>query len=98
MVNKDLCQFISDGPQNPIIIGPDAVTVGIPCSYVCFADCSPNCTYTIGVDDQSAEGNEVQFTLSQWVKSKMVTCTVKNTAIGKSFTTRKTLHILGMMP
>lgn len=96
MINKDLCQFISDGPQILTIIGPNTVTVGVPCSYICFADCAPPCNYTIGVDDKIGEGNEVQFTLNQWVKSKMVICTATNTVTGKHSTTRKTLHILGM--
>lgn len=96
MENKDLYSFISDGPHGLTVIGPNAVTVGVPCSYICFADCSPNCNYTMGIDDLTGEGNEVQFTLSQWVTSKKVTCTATNTATGKSATTRKTLRILGM--
>ncbi|XP_060745064.1 uncharacterized protein LOC132858679 isoform X1 [Tachysurus vachellii] len=82
------------GPQSVIIFGPNAVTVGVPCSYICSADCSPSCNYTMGVDDQTGVGNEVQFTLSQWVKSKKLTCTATNTVTGKSATTRKTLRIL----
>lgn len=96
MVNKNLSIFFSDGPRDLTIFGPSAVTVTVPCSYVCTADCSPECNYTMGVDDQTGPGNEVQFTLSQWVKSKMVTCTATNPATGKTSTTRKTLRILGM--
>ncbi|XP_034169124.2 uncharacterized protein LOC113532409 [Pangasianodon hypophthalmus] len=82
------------GPQSLTILGPGAVTVGVPCSYICIADCSPTCNYTIGIDDQTGEGNEVDFTLSQWVKSKIVTCTAKNPVTGNSSTARKTLRIL----
>lgn len=78
------------------IFGPNAVTVGVPCNYVCIADCSPSCNYTIGVDDQTGVGNEIQFTLNQWVKSKKVTCTATNIVTGKSGATRKTLHVFGM--
>ncbi|KAM9467852.1 uncharacterized protein Hap1MRO34_014569 [Clarias gariepinus] len=82
------------GPQNLTISGPNAVTVGVPCSYICLAECSPNCNYTIGLDNQAGEGNEILLTLSQWVKSKIVTCTATNPVTGISAITRKTLHIL----
>ncbi|XP_060758879.1 uncharacterized protein LOC132869613 [Neoarius graeffei] len=99
MVEKDPSNMQSNvnetyGPRDLTIQGPSAVTVGIPCSYICSADCSPQCTYTIGVDGQSGEGNEVQLKLKQWVSSTWVTCTAKNTATGNTATTRKTLHVL----
>ncbi|KAL7857907.1 hypothetical protein AOLI_G00180090 [Acnodon oligacanthus] len=82
------------GPVSLTIYGPDAVTVGVPCSFVCLAQCSPECSYTIGVDGQSREGNELAFTLKQWESSKTVTCTAKNSVNGRSSSITKTLQIL----
>ncbi|KAI4878859.1 hypothetical protein NFI96_012045, partial [Prochilodus magdalenae] len=83
------------GPKRLIIYGPDAVTVGVPCSFVCLARCSPECNYTIRVDDQLVDGNELDFTIEQWEnQTKSVTCTAKNPATGQSDTISKTLQIL----
>ncbi|XP_037398992.1 uncharacterized protein LOC119264445 [Pygocentrus nattereri] len=82
------------GPVNLTIYGPDAVTVGVPCSFVCLAQCSPECSYTISVDGQSGEGNELAFTLKQWESSKTVTCTAKNSVNRRSSSITKTLQIL----
>ncbi|XP_036432983.1 carcinoembryonic antigen-related cell adhesion molecule 5-like isoform X2 [Colossoma macropomum] len=90
-------QTTADQPYGPVsltIYGPDAVTVGVPCSFVCLAQCSPECNYTIGADGQSGEGNELAFTLKQWESSKTVTCTAKNSVTGRSSSISKTLQIL----
>ncbi|KAL6473770.1 hypothetical protein MHYP_G00173310 [Metynnis hypsauchen] len=90
-------QTTADQPYGPVsltIYGPDVVTVGVPCSFVCLAQCSPECSYTISVDGQSGEGNELAFTLKQWESSKRVTCTAKNAASGRSSSITKTLQIL----
>ncbi|XP_076862561.1 uncharacterized protein LOC143514808 [Brachyhypopomus gauderio] len=84
----------SFGPLGLSISGPDAVTVGVPCSFVCLALCSPECSYTVGVDEHIRDGIEVAFTLKRWVSSKTVTCTGRNNVTGRSSTVRKTLRIL----
>ncbi|KAG9280597.1 hypothetical protein AMEX_G3329, partial [Astyanax mexicanus] len=88
------CLSLSAGPEGLSFFGPDAVTVGVPSSIECFAQCSPECNYTIGFDGQSLEGNELAFTLKQWVSSITVTCTAKNPSTQKSSSISKTLQIL----
>ncbi|XP_042259726.1 carcinoembryonic antigen-related cell adhesion molecule 2-like isoform X1 [Thunnus maccoyii] len=59
------------------IVGPNFVTVGVPSSIECVADCSA-CTYSMSLDGHSAQGqgNVLDFTLSSWVEALTVTCTV----------------------
>ncbi|XP_022526907.2 uncharacterized protein LOC111192914 [Astyanax mexicanus] len=82
------------GPVGHTILGPDAVTVGVPSSFLCSAQCSPECSYAVSIDNHSVEQNELAFTLSHWEGSKTVTCTAQNSVTGSSSTVRKTLHIL----
>lgn len=88
---------ISDGPANLLLLGPDTVTIGVPASFLCLAQCSPKCSYTIGSNGQSGEGNELAFVLRQWESvNTTVTCTAKSSATGSSSSISKTVRILGM--
>ncbi|XP_066523625.1 kin of IRRE-like protein 2 [Hoplias malabaricus] len=83
------------GPLQLSIIGPKAVTVGVPCSFICAAQCSPECNYTIGIEGQgSGQGNELAFTLSQWGSPQTVICTARNPTTGASSSISKTFMIL----
>jgi len=81
-----------------IIAGPDYVTVGVPCSYECLANCpSPSCTYTMSVDQLAAsgQGNVLAFMLRQWVESLTLSCTSTDDSTGVSVTATKKLQVLG---
>ncbi|KAK5848797.1 hypothetical protein PBY51_008489 [Eleginops maclovinus] len=78
------------------IVGPDYVTVGVPSSVECLANC-PACTYSMTLDEQTAQGqgNVLAFTVSSWVDALTVTCTAAEDDQGRSATTStKKLQVL----
>ncbi|XP_024232916.1 uncharacterized protein LOC112216973 isoform X1 [Oncorhynchus tshawytscha] len=86
-----------DSPNGPLeltILGPDFVTVGVPCSFDCAAQCSPSCSYRMSIDGQIGQGNEVFFTARQWEESLNLTCTARNDDSGRSSTVTKILQVL----
>ncbi|XP_055761508.1 uncharacterized protein LOC129838509 isoform X1 [Salvelinus fontinalis] len=84
-----------NGPLELTILGPDFVTVGVPCSFDCSAQCSPSCSYRMSIDGQIGQGNEVFFTTRQWEESLNLTCTARNDDSGRSSTVTKILQVLG---
>lgn len=86
---------------NVKIVGPNFVTVGVPSSIECVADCSA-CTYSMSLDGHSAQGqgNVLDFTLSSWVEALTVTCTVTDEEEDEdpeqTSTVTKQLQVLGM--
>jgi hypothetical protein len=76
-------------------VGPDFVTVGVPCSFDCAAQCSPSCSYRMSIDGQIGQGNELFFTARQWEESLNLTCTARNNDSGRSSTVSKILQVLG---
>ncbi|CDQ82833.1 unnamed protein product [Oncorhynchus mykiss] len=83
------------GPLELTILGPDFVTVGVPCSFDCTAQCSPSCSYRMSIDGQIGQGNELFFTARQWEESLNLTCTARNDDSGRSSTVSKILQVLG---
>ncbi|XP_034019349.1 uncharacterized protein LOC117504086 [Thalassophryne amazonica] len=79
-----------------VIVGPDYVTVNVPSSVECDANCGSLCTYSMALDGQRAQGqgNVLAFTLTQWVNTLTLTCTVTNDQTGKTAMTTKTLQVL----
>ncbi|XP_039997465.1 uncharacterized protein LOC120797661 isoform X2 [Xiphias gladius] len=77
------------------IIGLDYVTVGVPSSVECDANC-PACTYSMSLDVQSAQGqgNVLAFTVNSWVESLTVTCNATNEDTEMTATTTKQLQVL----
>ncbi|CDQ82832.1 unnamed protein product [Oncorhynchus mykiss] len=82
------------GPLELTIVGPDFVTVGVPCSFDCTAQCSPSCSYRMSIDGQIGQGNELFFTARQWEESLNLTCTARNDDSGRSSTVSKILQVL----
>ncbi|XP_029317927.1 uncharacterized protein LOC115028335 isoform X2 [Cottoperca gobio] len=80
---------------NCTIVGPDYVTVGVPSSIECDANC-PACTYSMSLDGQSAwgQGNVLAFTVNSWVEALTVTCTATGENPGLTATTTKKLQVL----
>lgn len=80
-----------------MIVGPDYVTVGVPSSIECEADC-PACTYSMSLDGQSAQGqgNVLAFTLNSWVEALTVKCTATNDDTELTAMATKQLQVLGM--
>ncbi|XP_054480948.1 uncharacterized protein LOC129112753 [Anoplopoma fimbria] len=77
------------------IVGPDYVTVGVPSSVECDADC-PKCTFSMSLDGQKAQGqgSVLAFTVDSWAKALTVTCTVTSDDTGLTATTTKQLQVL----
>ena len=71
------------------------MTVGVPCSFDCTAQCSPSCSYRMSIDGQIGQGNELFFTARQWEESLNLTCTARNDDSGRSSTVSKILQVLG---
>lgn len=82
---------------NLSIVGPDYVTVGVPSNVECTAKC-PECTFSMSLDGQSAQGqgNALAFTVNSWAEALTVTCTATNEDNGVTETTTKQLRVLGM--
>ncbi|XP_044042272.1 uncharacterized protein LOC122871337 isoform X2 [Siniperca chuatsi] len=78
-----------------IIVGPDYVTVGVPSSVECDSNC-PECTYSMSLDGQSAQGqgNVLAFTVNSWVEALTVTCTATDDGAQLTATTTKQLQVL----
>ncbi|XP_021432919.2 uncharacterized protein LOC110500086 [Oncorhynchus mykiss] len=85
---------VTYGPLELTIVGPDFVTVGVPCSFDCTAQCSPSCSYRMSIDGQIGQGNELFFTARQWEESLNLTCTARNDDSGRSSTVSKILQVL----
>ncbi|XP_067111096.1 pregnancy-specific beta-1-glycoprotein 5-like [Osmerus mordax] len=62
--------------------------------YVCLAECSAPCTFTLGVDGESSPGNELSFTVRQWVESMTVECTARNNVSMEASVTTKRVQVL----
>ncbi|KAJ4921772.1 hypothetical protein JOQ06_025940 [Pogonophryne albipinna] len=77
------------------IVGPDYVTVGVPCSVECLSNCKA-CTFSMSVDSQRAhgQGNVLAFTVSSWVGVVTVTCTAAEDGRGGSANATKKLQVL----
>ncbi|GAA6227013.1 uncharacterized protein LOC108901410 isoform X1 [Lates japonicus] len=80
---------------NLSIVGLDYVTVGVPSSVECTAKC-PECTFSMSLDGQSAQGqgNALAFTVNSWAEALTVTCTATNEDNGVTATTTKQLRVL----
>ncbi|XP_038594857.1 uncharacterized protein LOC119918283 [Micropterus salmoides] len=78
-----------------MIVSPDYVTVGVPSSIECDCNCL-ECTYTMSLDGQSAQGqgNALAFTVNSWVEALTVTCTSTNDNTKLTATTTKQLQVL----
>lgn len=81
------------GSLKPVILGPDFVTVGVPSSVSCEADCK-SCTYSMSLDGQSSQGhaNTLAFTVNEYTPELTVACSVTD-GHGTS-STSKTLQVL----
>lgn len=79
------------------ITGPDYVTVGVPSSVECEANCQPTCTFSMSLDGQEAQGhgNVLDFTVKSWVDTLTVTCTATDDETAASVTTKKQIQVLG---
>ncbi|KAM8739676.1 uncharacterized protein AB9X84_019783 [Acanthopagrus schlegelii] len=77
------------------IIGPDYVTVGVPSSIECAADCT-SCTFSMSLDGHSAQGqgNVLAFTIDSWTEAFTVACTVTDDKTLQTATTTKKLKVL----
>ncbi|XP_051248497.1 uncharacterized protein LOC127358947 [Dicentrarchus labrax] len=86
---------IEDQKFNCTIFGPDYVTVGVPSSIECAANC-PECTYSMSLDGQSAQGqgNVLAFTVNSWAEALTVTCTATDDETKLTATTTKKLQVL----
>ncbi|CAB1345915.1 unnamed protein product [Coregonus sp. 'balchen'] len=93
-VTSDGGKGSTNGPLELNIVGPDFVTVGVPCSFDCAAQCSPSCSYNMSIDGQIEQGNELFFTARQWEESLNLTCTARNNDSGRSSTVTKILQVL----
>lgn len=82
------------GPLELTILGPDFVTVGVPCSYECFALCSPSCSYTLTMSGEGGPGNQLAFTMLQWVSSMTLNCTAHNNETKETSVIAKTVLVL----
>lgn len=78
------------------IVGPDYVTVGVPSSIECTADCT-SCTFSMSLDGQSAQGqgNVLAFTIDRWMEAFTVECTVTDDKTLQTATATKKLKVLG---
>ena len=80
------------------IVGRDYVTVDVPSSYECEANCpvSDQCTYSMSVDKEaSADQGSLAFTLRLWVEALTLTCTARDDHTGATKTVTKKLQVLG---
>ncbi|XP_033845565.1 uncharacterized protein LOC117391771 isoform X2 [Periophthalmus magnuspinnatus] len=61
----------------PTIIAPDFVTVGVPSSVECVANCV-SCTYSLSLDGQTAPAQDksVAFTVNYYTENLTVACSV----------------------
>ncbi|KAG7220017.1 hypothetical protein INR49_000666 [Caranx melampygus] len=86
---------LDDTGLNLLITGPDYVTVGVPSSIECEADCLA-CTYSMSLDGQTAQGqgNALAFTVNSWVEALTVTCTATQDSTGLTATMTKRLQVL----
>ncbi|XP_078021406.1 mitogen-activated protein kinase 12b isoform X2 [Epinephelus lanceolatus] len=77
------------------IIGPDYVTVGVPSSVECVANC-PACTYSMSLDGQTAQGqgNSLAFTVNSWVEALTVACTATDDETEVTAKATKQLQVL----
>ncbi|CAL8278602.1 unnamed protein product [Gadus morhua 'NCC'] len=79
------------------ILGPGYVTVGVPSSFECEANCnSKPCQYSMSIDKQASagQGNVLALTLIQWVEALSLTCTAKDEQTTATKTVTKKLQVL----
>lgn len=93
-IRSDCCHHSSGGVK---IVGLDYVTVNVPSSVVCKADCASSCTYSVALDGQTAQGqgSVLAFTVNRWVEAISVTCTVTDDKAKTTTTATKQLQVLG---
>ncbi|XP_047431113.1 uncharacterized protein LOC124999918 [Mugil cephalus] len=91
----DQAQLASDNELHVAIIGPAYVTVGVPSSVECDASCT-ECTYSMSMDGQMAQGNgnELFFTVSTWSEALTVSCTVRDELNHRTSTATKKIQVL----
>lgn len=80
----------------PVIQGPDFVTVGVPSSVWCEADCR-SCTYSMSLDGQRSQGqdNALAFTVKEYTEDLTVACSVTNEQGQNAMTTKKIQVLVG---
>ncbi|KAK5848798.1 hypothetical protein PBY51_008490 [Eleginops maclovinus] len=83
----------SYGPSSVQIVGVSIVTVGIPYGFQCTAVCYPDCKYTWTRGSVTSQGPELSLQLLHVVPTQTLSCTVFNSATGKSSTVQKTLQV-----
>ncbi|KAG5276925.1 hypothetical protein AALO_G00111440 [Alosa alosa] len=80
------------GPQFLKIIGEDVLTIGLPYSFVCAAECYPPCTYTWNVNGKIIPGSVIDFTFSGQSLPEVLNCVAKNPASGKTASVNRTVQ------
>ncbi|XP_062406678.1 hemicentin-1-like [Sardina pilchardus] len=101
-VNKTVhASDIIDGPTSVEITGVDVVTVKIPSSFECYANCSPACVYTWSVEGEMAYGSIFDFVLPQFLPPQDLTqnltlalnCEAKNPATGQTASVSRMVRV-----
>lgn len=96
IITKSLC-YVSDGPDNPKIFGPEEVHVGTTLTLSCSAESVPTATYTwkhngtIVVQSHEYTKNNVGFS-----DSGEYICQATNDMLMKSSETSLTVHVTGL--
>lgn len=83
-------------PLQAEIIGPIYVTVGVPSSFECDANCTA-CAYSMSLDGQNqVQGNVLAFTVDKWTMGLTVSCIVTDEITDLTATVTKRLLVLGI--
>ncbi len=87
--------FLSAGPSEVQIKGPDVIDIAKKYKFVCTAECLPSCRYVSSVEGQTVRGNVIEVTVDHPLKSVTLKCEAQNTASRKTTTALKTVQITG---
>lgn len=87
--------FLSAGPSDVQIKGPDVIKIAEQYKYVCTAECVPSCRYVSSVGSHTVRGNVIELTLDHPLKNVTLKCEAQNTASRRMATALKTVQIAG---
>ena len=90
--------FVSDGPSDVTIKGPDYVRPGKEATFWCYAECSPSCAYLWFVDGHTMEGQRLSYmaiTISDRTKSDTILCEAQNIVSGQAKSATKAVSLEG---
>ncbi|KAL7371074.1 hypothetical protein ABVT39_018129 [Epinephelus coioides] len=84
---------VPDGPRNVVIVGPDALEIGVTASLKCVAECTPSCSFKWTFFGKTMTGHEIDINVNRHISKESISCQAENTYTGKTVMVNETLSV-----